>query len=140
MRLFLLLAACTSTTPNNNPTLPTGDFAVVTTSGGFGAGGAVNTIRLSDMMVVSGLDTSIDQDNIVRVFSGKAYVLNRGPGTLRIYDIMTWKNPVEIPTDDATADHATSDPEDVLLAGGKLYVTMAGNDAAHALGIIDPSD
>src|SRR5207248_1299273 len=125
---------------NNNPILPTGDFAVVTTSGGFGAGGAVNTIRLSDKMVVAGLDTTIDQDNQVRIFAGKAYLLNRGPGTLRIYDIKTWKNPVEIPTGDAAAAHAMSNPEDVLLAGGKLYVTLAGNDSAHALGIIDPSD
>jgi hypothetical protein len=137
--LLLLLAAC-STATNNNPVLPTGDFAVVTTSGGFGAGGAVNTIRLSDKMVVAGLDTTIDQDNQVRVFAGKAYILNRGPGTLRIYDIKTWKNPVEIPTGDATADHASSIPEDVLVVGNKIYVTMAGNDAGHAIGILDASD
>jgi hypothetical protein len=132
----IFLAACSS--GGNNPPLPSGDFAVVTTSGGFGAGGAVNTIRLSDMMVNKALDTTIDQDNTVRIFDGKAYELNRGPGTLRIYDIKTWMSPVEIPTGDATADHATSNPEDVLPVGGnRVYVTLAGNDSAHALGIID---
>src|SRR5678815_1880035 len=102
----LTLAACTP--HNNDPPLPKGDFAVVLTSGGFGAGGAVNTIRLSDHMVTQALDTTIDQDSQVRVSAGKAYVLNRGPGTLRVYDIKTWKQPVEIPTGDAAADHATS--------------------------------
>jgi hypothetical protein len=133
---ILSLAACGGS--GNNPPLPSGDFAVVTTSGGFGAGGAVNTIKLSDMMVDKGLDTTIDQDNQVRIFDGKAYVLDRGPGTLRIYDIKTWTSPVEIPTGDATADHATSNPEDVLPVGGnRVYVSMGGNDSAHALGIID---
>src|SRR6185312_8532574 len=47
--LTLCLAACDERAAA--PPLPTGDFAVVTTSGGFGAGGAVNTIRLSDHMV-----------------------------------------------------------------------------------------
>jgi hypothetical protein len=121
--------------------LPSGDFAVVTTSGGLGAGGAVNTIRLSDHMVVKGLDTTIDQDNFVRVVDGKAYVGNRGPGTLRVYDIKTWKQPIEIPTGDATADHATSNPEDALPVGGtRVYVTMNGNDADHALGVIDTNN
>jgi DNA-binding beta-propeller fold protein YncE len=142
MFLSLLVVGCSEAPVNNQPPLPTGDFAVVTTSGGFGAGGAVNTIRLSDMMVVQGLDTTIDQDNQVRIVNGKAYVLNRGPGTLRIYDIKTWKSPVEIPTGDATAPHAMSNPLDVLVIPGssKLYVTTSGNDAAHALGIIDTND
>jgi hypothetical protein len=137
MRFALLLLACTSV--SHNPALPTGNFAVVTTSGGFGAGGAVNTIKLSDKAVMKGLDTTIDQDNQVRIFDGKAYILNRGPGTLRIYDIKTWTQPTEIPTGDASADHATSIPEDVLVIDGKTYVTMAGNDAAHALGVMGTS-
>jgi hypothetical protein len=138
--LFLVcLGGCTG--GKGEPILPSGDFAVVTTSGGFGAGGAVNTIRLSDHMVVKGLDTTIDQDNFVRIVDGKAYVGNRGPGTLRVYDIKTWKQPIEIPTGDATADHATSNPEDALPVGGnRVYVTMNGNDADHALGVIDTTN
>ncbi len=137
LSIFLVFAAgCSS--GSNNPPLPTGDFAVVTTSGGFGAGGAVNTIELSNGTVDKGLDTTIDQDNTIRIADGKAYELNRTPGTLRVYDIKTWMSPIEIPTGDATADHATSNPEDVLpLGGNRVYVTMAGNDVAHSIGVID---
>src|SRR5262245_53112067 len=110
--LFLLgLAACGN--PPGNPALPSGDFAVVTTSGGSGAGGAVNTIRLRDKQVLKGLDTSIDQDNQVRVVDGKAYVLNRTPGTLRIYDFRKWVDPIEIPTGDAAHPNGGSNPFDV---------------------------
>src|SRR5690242_19810109 len=102
--VVIAVAGCSG--GSDSPPLPTGNFAVVTTSGGIGQGGAVNTVRLSDKMVVKGLDTTLDQDNTVRIADGKAYVLNRGPGTLRVYDINTWKQPIEIPTGDATADHA----------------------------------
>jgi hypothetical protein len=139
--LFTLLAAACHDHTVSNPPLPSGDFAVVLTSGGFGAGGAVNTVRLSDMTVTKAIDTTIDQDSQIRVVGGKAYVLGRGPGTLRIYDIKSWAQPVEIPTGDATADHAGSLPEDVLVVGAnKLYVTMGLNDSAHAIGVIDPAD
>jgi hypothetical protein len=135
---FVFVAACSGTN-KGNPTLPTGNFAVVTTSGGFGAGGAINTVRLSDKMVISGIDTTIDQDNAVRVAGGNAYVLNRGPGTLRVYDLTTWQNPVEIQTGDAVTSHSTSNPEDLLPIAGttRVYVSLAGNDSAHAVGVID---
>lgn len=138
--LTLSLAACDNRAAD--PPLPSGDFAVVTTSGGFGAGGAVNTIRLSDHMVIEGLDTTIDQDNAVRVFGGKAYVLNRGPGSLFVYDIKSWKSPVEIPTGDAQVAHNTSDPNDLAVLPGspRVYVTLYTEDAAHAVGVIDPAN
>ena len=53
MRLFLLLAACTSTTPNDNPVLPTGDFLFVNIQLG-GAFSLFTTLRRSSRMVSGG--------------------------------------------------------------------------------------
>jgi hypothetical protein len=137
--LLLLAAAAGCTDTTTSPFVPTGSFAVVTTSGGFGAGGAVNTVRLSDKTIFTGLDTTIDQDNAVRVANSKAYVLNRTPGSLFVYDTTSWKNPVEIETGDATQAHNKSNPQDVLAVPGstKLYVSMMGFDGAHAVGVLD---
>jgi hypothetical protein len=129
---------------------PVATTAVVTTSSlnFMGGGGSINTVRLADKMPThsvkggNALDTSIDVDNVVRAAGGKVYVLDRTHGSLRIYDpSQMWMNPVEIATGDATASHDTSDPADVIPgpAGTKLYVALYGNDAAHAVGVIDPS-
>jgi hypothetical protein len=122
-----------------DPVLPAGNFAVVTTSGGVMAGGAVNTIRLSDRMVVEGLDTTIDQDNTVRVQHGQAYVVNRTPGTVFVYDVSNWRAPLQIATGDTAVAHAGSNPQDVAPLPGttRAYVTLAGNPAANALGVLD---
>lgn len=123
-----------------DPVLPRADFALVTTSGGFAAGtGAINTVKLSDHSVVRGIDTTIDQDNGVRIAGGKAYILDRSHGAVRVYDPTNWRAPVEMPTGDAAIRHDFSNPHDILPVPGtsKLYVTLYGNDAAHAVGVID---
>jgi hypothetical protein len=134
--LALVAAGCSG---NHDPVLPTGQNAIVTTSGGFGAGGAVNAVRIDSKAVTKALDTTVDQDNQVRVFDGKAYVLNRTPGTLFVYDTGKWTAPVEIATGDATADHSLSNPNDVVVLPGstRAYVSLYGNDAAHAIGVVD---
>jgi hypothetical protein len=132
-----LLAGCNP--GGGDPPLPSGNTAIVLTSGGFGAGGAVNSVGLADHKVTTAIDTSIDQDNAIRIADGKAWVLNRTPGSLFVYDTASWKAPIEIPTGDATAVHNTSDPQDVLPLAGttRAYVTLLLNDGAHAVGVVD---
>ncbi len=134
---IFLAAGCSP--GDENPPLPSGNTAIVLTSGGFGAGGAVNSVGLADHKVVMAIDTSIDQDSAIRIAGAKAYVLNRGPGSLFIYDTSSWKSPIEILTGDASVSHNTSDPSDLAVVGTKVYVSLLGNDSAHALGVLDSS-
>src|SRR5262249_50254837 len=79
--------------------------------------------------------------NVVRIAGGKAYVLDRTHGSLRVYDPRTWRSPVEMATGDEVARHDHSNPHDVIALPGssKLYVSLYGNDAAHAIAVIDGS-
>lgn len=119
--------------PNTQPT------TAVVTSSSLMTSGSINTIALADKAPKKALDTTIDQDNLVRAAAGRVYVVDRTHGTIRIYDPATWKNPVEIVTGDMTAPHEMSNPHDVLPvpASSKLYVALYNNDADHAVGVLD---
>jgi hypothetical protein len=137
---LFLITFCGCTPPLGNPPLPTGSAAIVTTSGGFGAGGALNLVQLSDDSVTKAIDTSLDQDNFVRVWDGVAYVGNRTPGSLFVYrDTATWKSPVEIPTGDGAVAHATTDPQDLWAEPGttRLFVSLLLEPSANAVGVLD---
>ncbi|MSP63691.1 MAG: hypothetical protein EXR72_25765 [Myxococcales bacterium] len=124
--------------------VPVATNAVVTTvafgSMGNPGSGHLTTVGLTDQKVTKAIDTSIGSDNFVRAEGGKVLVLDHTNGTLRVYDPKAgFKAPVEIKTGDMTQKAATSNPHDVALvpASSKALVTLYGNDAAHAVGLID---
>ena len=118
---------------------PGATTAVVTTSS-LMTFGALNTVRLADKTVTKQIDTTLDQDNAVEAQGGKVLVLDRTHGSLRVYDPgAAFKSPIEIATGDMTAPNGKSNPHDAVLvpATSKIYVAMYGNDADHAVGLVD---
>lgn len=120
--------------------------AMVTTSHynpDFSGVGTLDAVEMSTQKVVSALDTTLDPD--VTMYTNadgtKLYVLNRTVGSLRRYDFAQLTVETEIATGSTEAPNTTSAPIDFLRdpASTKIYVTLAGNDAAHALGVLDES-
>jgi hypothetical protein len=65
-------------------------------------------------------------------------VLDRTSGSLRRYDLAKLAVELEIPTGTSDAPNTLSMPYTFWRApAGKIYVSLAGNDAAHAIGILD---
>lgn len=114
--------------------VPPATTAVVTTVDYAGMTGTLATIGLADGKVQKGIDNTLDSDNGVRVINGKVIVLDRVHETVRFYDpANNYKNPIEIKTG------AGSNPHDIVAvpATSKYYVTLYGNKAATAIGVID---
>jgi len=120
--------------------------AMVTTSHynpDFSGVGTLDAVEMSTQKIVPALDTTLDPD--VTMYTNadgtKLYVLNRTVGSLRRYDFAQLQVETEIATGSAEAPNTTSAPFDFLRdpASTKIYVTLAGNDAAHALGVLDES-
>jgi len=105
--------------------------------------GTLNAVDKAQSKVVPALDTTLDPDVTMSTNADgtKLYVLNRTVGSLRRYDFAQLAVETEIATGSAEAPNTTSAPSDFLRdpASTKIYVTLAGNDAAHALGVLDES-
>ncbi|MDB4969518.1 MAG: hypothetical protein JWN44_5207 [Myxococcales bacterium] len=116
--------------------------AIVTTSHynpDFTGVGTINAVQMSLNKVVKGIDSSVDPDTALDISADdKLYVLNRGNGSLRRYDLAKLAVELEIATGTADAPNTLSFPFAMWRKGdGKIYVTLAGNDAAHAVGVLD---
>src|SRR5438132_614230 len=97
----LCVAGCGDDTMATRPPVPVPDLhvetfgdggvaapstAVVTTSSlMMGGGGALNTVKLADKSTTLKIDTTLDQDNVVRAAGRTVYVIDRSHGTLRVY-------------------------------------------------------
>lgn len=124
----------------DSATLPIPTNAIITTASMSSGTGALNTVTLAaEHQVTPAIDTTLDSDTDVRCLGGKCYLLNRTHGTLRIYDPTTWQNTVEIKTGNTDAPHGFSNPHEAypIPSSTKVYLALTGNDAAHAIGIID---
>jgi hypothetical protein len=119
--------------------------AIITTSHynqDFSGVGTLNAVQMSQQKVVTGIDPSLDPDTAVHVAGeNNLYILNRTSGALRRYDFATLTVQQEIATGNAEAPNVTSAPIDFLRddASTKIWVTLAGNDADHAVGVLDDS-
>jgi hypothetical protein len=119
--------------------------AIVTTSHynpDFSGVGTINAVQMNQSKIVRGLDSSLDPDVAIDVSANdKLYVLNRTTGSLRRYDFASIAVEEEIPTGNQDAPNTTSAPFEFLRdsASTKIYVSLAGNDADHALGVLDES-
>ena len=139
-----LAAGCSNTTPP--PSEVRGcwgaDCAIVTTSHynpDYSGVGTINAVQMSQSKIVKNIDSSLDPDTAVDVDGSKLYVLNRTHGSLRTYDLAKIQIEEEIAIGSSAAPNATSAPFAFWRSNtsSKIYVTLAGNDAAHALGIVD---
>jgi len=118
------------------------DCAIVATSHfnpDYSGVGTLNAVEMSQSKIVRGLDSSLDPDVGVDIGGDKLYVLNRDVGSLRTYDLATVAIEEEIATGGAGAPNTTSAPFAFWRSdtSTKIYVTLAGNDGAHALGVVD---
>ena len=117
--------------------------AIVTTSHynpDFSGVGTINAVQVSQSKIVRDIDSSLDPDVAISISAeDKLYVLNRAVGSLRRYDFAKLDVEEEIATGTAEAPNTTSAPSDFLRdpASTKIYVSLTGNDAAHALGVLD---
>jgi hypothetical protein len=98
--------------------------------------GALLTFDSNKKTLSSNLDTSLDPDTFILVDSS-AYVVDQDTGSVRVYDLSTFAVVSEISTGNSEAPNTTSRPQQVARSGTKLYVTLAGNNAAHAIGVLD---
>jgi len=135
----LAVAACDA-----KPILPAigGDtFAVITTRDGQNVAGTLNAVDVKSKQMTLAIDTTIDADHSVRVAGGVIYVLNKIKNNLRTYDAKTWKVLAEVKLEDKDHPADVAFAQDALPMAGttKVMVTLAGNDAAHAVGIVDLS-
>ena len=136
----LALAACGS---SPDPALCLGNTCVaVATSiynADFTGSGTLNTVDLATRAPRLGVDATLDPDTVMKVVGEELFVLQKTSGAVRIYDPKTFALiGQELPTGDADHKSATSFPQDLHVADdGRIYVTLAGNDAAHALAILD---
>ncbi|HEY2744403.1 MAG TPA: hypothetical protein VGL86_07265 [Polyangia bacterium] len=120
--------------------------AMVTTSHynpDFSGVGTLNAVDMAQSKIVKAIDTSLDPDVTMYASAddNKLYVLNRTIGSLRRYDFAMLDVEEEIATGSSDAPNTTSAPFDFWRdpASTKIFVTLAGNDAAHALGVLDES-
>jgi hypothetical protein len=105
----------------------------------FTGNGTINTIKLPDKTVQTGIDTTLDPDVYLKIQDGVLYALNQDTGTLRLYDPATLKVMSEIPTGAAGAPNGMSLPHEIypVPGGNKIYVSLSGNDGPHAIGVLD---
>lgn len=146
LSMFVVAAALAAGCDNGPPADVRGcwgaDCAIVTTSHynpDYSGVGTINAVQMSQSKIVRGLDSSLDPDVAVQIGGDKLYVLNRTVGSLRTYGLAKIDIEEEIATGAADAPNTASAPFGFWRSdkSSKVYVTLAGNDAAHALGIVD---
>jgi len=136
-------------TENNNTgdmtmgpcTAGTGTCAAVATSvfnSDFTGMGTLDVVDTATKKATLNIDATLDPDTTLKMVNGELFVLMRDSGAVRIYDPSTYKVKVELPTGDSANPSGSTYPEDFYVdSSGKIWVTLSGNDAAHAVGILD---
>ncbi len=118
-----------------------GNCIVVATSiynADFTGSGTLDTVETNTRTPTLNIDTSLDPDTTLKYQGSALFVLQRTTGSVRIYDPATFTVKSEIPVGDMTNPSASTYPQDFYIAAdGKFWVTLAGNKAASALGIVD---
>jgi hypothetical protein len=126
----------------HDPALCLGDTCVAVATSIFNADftgmGTLDSVDLASRAPHLGLDATLDPDTTLKIVGEELFVLQRDTGALRIYDPKTFQVKLELPLGDATHPAGKSFPQDFWVdADGKIWVTLSGNDAAHALAIVD---
>ncbi len=147
-------AGCTSTgaEPGRAGCVGAGCAIVVTShfNPDFTGNGTINTVTTANPpLITSNLDSTLDPDVAIQITQGdqeglgqaEALFLNQDTGSLRRYDLTDFQVLGEFPTGDSTAPASAAFPHDLYELPGStvVYVTLSGNDSAHALGIVDVS-
>ncbi len=143
-RLALLVAplalfACSSSS-DDHLGLASSRIAVATSiyNADFTGTGTLNTIDLATRTPHLGIDATLDPDTAMKVVGDELFVLQRTSGSVRIYDPTTFSVKLELPVGDDAHPSAHAYPQDLWVASdGKIFVTLSGNDAAHALVVLD---
>jgi hypothetical protein len=138
LSLFALVAAA-GCDAKQAPPLGGDTFAVITTRDAQNVGGALNAVDVKTKKLTLAIDTTIDADHSVRISGGVIYVLNKIKNNLRTYDAKTWSVLAEVKLGDADHPPDRAFAQDAMPIPGtqKAIVTLSGNDAAHAVGIVD---
>ena len=104
----------------------------------FTGSGNLDTVETNTLKPTLNLDTSLDPDTTLKYQGNELFVLQRDSGAVRIYDPATFTVKTELPVGDTANPSASAYPQDFYIAAdGKLWVSLAGNKAASALGIVD---
>jgi DNA-binding beta-propeller fold protein YncE len=105
----------------------------------FSGNGILNTVSFPGNQVQLGIDATLDPDTFIHVESDTLYMVNEDTGSVRLYDPASFTVRAEISTGGAGAPNGTSFPHEIYVAPGttKIYVALSGNDAAHAVGVLD---
>ena len=103
--------------------------------------GTLNTVDLTTTPPTPhlGIDATLDPDTTMKTLNGELWVLMRDTGSLRIYDPKTFAVKLEITLGDADHPAGMAYPQDFWINAddNRIWVTLAGNDAAHSLVVID---
>lgn len=122
-------------------TAGTGTCAAVATStynADFTGMGTLDVVDTATKKVTLNIDATLDPDTTLRMVNGELFVLMRDSGSVRIYDPSTYQVKVELPVGDTMNPSGSAYPQDFFVDGnGKIWVTLSGNDSAHAVGILD---
>jgi hypothetical protein len=149
---LLLLAGC-SGSPDPKLCLGSTCVAVATSvfnPGDFNGMGTLNSVDLATRATTIGIDATLDPDVTMKIEGEELFVLLRDTGSLRVYDPKTFAVKVELklgaadppdPTTPTDPDHPLASkalPQNFWVQDDHhIFVTLSGNDAAHALGIVD---
>ena len=139
--LSSLAVACGGSTSNPLCQGKPGNCVAVATSifnADFTGSGNLDTVNTDTRATSLNLDTSLDADTTLRYHGDELYVLQRDTGSVRIYDPTTFVVKSETPVGDTDHPSASTYAQDFYIApDGKIWVSLAGNVAASALGIVD---
>lgn len=141
--ITLLAAACEPAPPADARGCWGAGCAVVATSHynpDFTGVGALHTVKMPERAVVKDLDSSLDPDLfLARADREHAWVINRNTGSVRLYNLATFAVVMEISTGSAEAPAPLSMPSQLWASPttNALYVTFAGNQGTHAVGVLD---
>jgi hypothetical protein len=99
--------------------------------------GTLNSVDLASRAPRVGIDATLDPDTTMRIIDDELFVLQRTTGALRIYDPKTFAVKAELPVGDADHPAGKSLPQDFVVREDRIFVSLAGNDAEHALAVLD---
>src|SRR5262249_56345850 len=120
--LFLLAACSDSSDQVTSPSFATGDTAFCVTLGADYKNnvGAMAAVALPSLTVTKDiLHGATSGDPVIRAFGKKLYVINRAAGNVTIVDTT---NASDWTVEAQFSTGTTSNPQDVAVAGNKLYV------------------
>jgi hypothetical protein len=140
--LSLSLAAAGCGAGGAAPDLKKTKRAIVNTSHynpDFTGNGTLNTVSFPGNQVQLGIDATLDPDTFIHVEKDTVYMVNEDTGSVRLYDPTSFAVRAEISTGGPSAPNGASFPHEIYVAPGttKVYVALSGNDAAHAIGVLD---